>query len=223
MEHDVELQPGQRVTLLPTNGGGTARAYATRIERAAGNLVHVLAPIARLQIVSLPLGTPLRVGLRAGDTYYTFPATVVEHIYHPQQLLGLEIDAAIDRSNERAHYRLSIAQQPYRAAVVSKDGRTLRDLPATMVNLSGGGMEVVAPEPIAAGDLLTVTVPLAGEHLRALAQVVSVEAPPPGRFNYRAHCQFLHLNRHTQDRIIRHVFREQLRLLRRGLPPGAPR
>ena len=213
----VELTVGQRVTLEPLSGPAAGSIYSSRIERVRERELYVLSPMARLEVISVPLGTPVRLGVRLDTRYFGANVTVLEHVFHPEFLLGLTHPDVLQRRNQRAFYRLPAIIQPRSAAVVNDDGAREQPLRATIVNVSGGEVELVAPEPARSGQLVTILFNIEGVPLRSLAQVVAVQAPGEGRFNHRVHCQFLNLDWQVRERIIRYIFRQQLELLRRGV------
>ncbi len=212
----VELQVGQRVTLEARRGRGVGTVYRSRIEQLQGDLAYVLAPMAERQVVSIPLNAPLRVGMRLEGSYYGFDTAVVEHIFHPQFLLGVRLPEVMERRNERAHYRLPGMIQPDAALLVNDEESVERRLHATIVNISGGGTGLVSPELVRAGELICLHFPLGEARMQVLTQVVAVDAPSAGRFNHRVHCQFLNMERRTREEIVRFVFRAQREQIRRG-------
>ena len=214
---EVELTPGQRITLEPLAGRARGTIYTTRIEQVDVETVYVQSPIARLEVVSIPLGTPIRLGLRFSAQYFGFDSSIVEHVFHPQFLLGLDLPEVMQRRNERKHYRLPAAILPEDVRLLNAEGKPDRPVRATIINLSGGGIELVAPDPLRSGQMLSVRFMLEGAPLSLLAQVIDVEPPTRGRFNSRAHCQFLQVDRRTREKIVRYVFRRQVDLLRRGM------
>ncbi len=212
----IILAPGLPVRLQPRMLRADGRTFASVIEDVADGLVYVVAPMAQLRVVTFPLGTAVRVSLRRDAEFYAFDTVVMEQVFHPQTLLGLALPPLVDRSDQRGFYRLDLTLPADRAAVVQSDGAHTAPLRATLVNVSGGGVELVTPEPVRAGQLIALHFTLAAHPYSTLVQAVRVEEPPRGRFNYRAHCQFLNLDRKTREAIIRFVFREQLVRLRRG-------
>lgn len=217
VEGAVELASGQAITLEPIEPGVIDRVYSSRIEEMSGDTAYVLAPVERSREIALPLESRLRVGLRVGSTFYGFESTVVEHVFHPKFRLGISVPDVMTRRDERAFYRLPMVMQPKAAHLLTDREIIERDVRATLVNLSGGGVELVVPQPTGRDRLLSLRLELGDSTLEALAHTVAVDAPGAGRFNYRLHCEFVDLKRSQREQIVRFIFREQINLLRRGM------
>lgn len=220
----ITLRTGQRVRLEWLDREEEPGVSSSIIEEVKDDMVYVLAPMLRLRAVSVPLGARVRVGLRLEAGYYTFTTEVWEQVYHPQALLGLRLPDEMERRDQRAYYRLPLTIQPEAAAVVDAEGQRIREVRATVVNLSGGGLEMVVPEPLRAGDQVSMQLRLDDLPVSIMMRVRSVEDPGGGRFNYRAHCQFIDPPRGLRERIIRFVYREQVRRRQRDAdrPSGQP-
>lgn len=217
LEGAVELGPGQAITLEALESSVSDRVYRSRIEEMAGDTAYVLAPVERSQEIALPLESRLRVGVRVGAMFYGFESSVVEHVFHPQLRLGISVPDVMTRRDQRAFYRLPMVTQPKSAYLLDEREAVEREVRATLVNLSGGGVELVVPEVTGRSRLLSLRLALGDSTLETLAQTVAVDAPGEGRFNYRLHCEFVDLERRQRERIVRFVFREQIDLLRRGM------
>lgn len=213
---EIVLAPGQTVTLNLLGREFARGPFASVIEAMGDHALYVLPPLERREVVTVPLGAHLRVGLRHGGDFYAFQSEVVEHVFHPQALLGLSLPQEMERRDQRSYYRLDYTLQPESAVQIDGGGESGDALRATIVNLSGGGVEIVAPQPIRPGVLLALRFRLDDLRIATVAQAVRIESPAPGRFNYRAHCQFLQLPRLIREGIVRWVARQQVARARQG-------
>ena len=165
----------------------------------------------------VPLGTIVRMGMRIDGVYFSFDTDVIEHVFHPQPTLGVSLPEVMTRRDQRKYYRLPLVMQPDVITLVDDDGKSASRVHGTIVNVSGGGLGLVSPEPVRPGVLLAIQFGLEDQKYASVAQVVSVEEPEEGRFNHRAHLQFLNMSRHDREEIVRYVFRRQITQFRQGL------
>ena len=209
----VNVTRGQRCWFSVLSGRGRGE-YETTVADVSDRQLLVVAPEVRQVAVAVALGARVRVGMRFGSSFYAFTAEVEQQVYEPQLRLGVALPDTMDHQDQRAYYRLPVTVQPHSIAVVHADGRVGDEVRGTIVNVGGGGVEVVMAEPLRSDAVLALRFRLDELEVTSMVQPVAVEPPGPGRVNYRAHCRFLQLPRAVRERIIRVVFRQQLRRTR---------
>jgi hypothetical protein len=115
------------------------------------------------------------------------------------------------RENRRGFYRAAMQLAPVQALLL-RDGRAaLRWV--RLVDLSAGGARLLCAWPLRVGDTLYLRLPLAdGAPCDLLARAVWCR---PTRAGWEAGVSFRDLTEQERDRIVRAVFRQELRLRRR--------
>lgn len=160
---------------------------------APGTVVRVRrgdAGSVRAQVISLDLDT--------------IPVVVV------RALAAVSIGVA---SNQRSFHRVPTQLQETHATAFSA-GRAVR-FRVRVVDLSGGGARVMSPQALAAGDLLSLRLPLpdGSDSLELRSRVMWVR---PIRRSWQAGLQFTELSNRQRDQIVRAVFMAEIRLRKAG-------
>lgn len=144
----------------------------------------------------------------------------------------------------RQFYRLD-CHIPVRYRVISEQEKTLRDFlnttvfedpalmeayerkleeyqkgaqEAVLTDISGGGIRFQCRQVVEPGDLVEVEIPLAmPDGMRSFQSVVKVvsQIDLPGENNSEERCEFDHIGRQEREMIVKYVFEEQKRRLRK--------
>lgn len=90
---------------------------------------------------------------------------------------------------------------------------------ARMTDISGGGMRFQCEEDLAADTHLKAKLPLSGvsgiEFIQCSATVIETITLSGGSKQYEARCQFESMDKKTQEKIIKYIFEEQKRRIRK--------
>lgn len=216
MDH-VDLRPGTRVNVVLPDGDPDV-AYEAAVRSVSHDAVRLTMP--RREGEFLPVGAGEEVTLFAsvqGQVYRI--ATRVRLVeVSPAEGLVVEPPAEAEKSERRSYYRLITRIVPTYIAVVGRDGSETPLLDTTILDLSGGGMQMQSlsqPDP---GTRLRVVFGLHGDpvEMDTCVEVLCVRAPVRGGRYHRVHGRFVDLPRADVERLIRYVTRQQIEMRRKG-------
>lgn len=197
--------------------GGSRVHLLSRVENVAGDRLWVAMPMRAGMFIPLPVSTPVSVQIKREDALYVLPARVQGCRLQPCPMLELIPTGEIDRQQRRRHVRLQIVLVPALAALVADDGTETR-LPATVVNVSGGGALVRTRQTIEVGQRLRLAIelPPPGGPIDCLSEILRVTVQRAERgYYYEASTHFLDLADRERDRITKFIFHFQSRMARR--------
>lgn len=88
--------------------------------------------------------------------------------------------------------------------------------PATILNISAGGVLLVASLPAKPGELLSFRFPKTNPPIPLTAKVLRVDLRPPqgGKLTYGFGCKFINLNPQNESLLRSYIFQEERRLYR---------
>ena len=211
----MELGAGDTVELKILAGPLAGRSFHAPVRSLRGDRAYLVAPLGG-ELGPVP-GTPVQLGLRAGAGFYAARTHVVEHVRHSAStvLLGVPVPDGLEPIEQRSHFRLPTAIAPQRVLLSGPNGR--RALRAIITNVSGGGAELAAAQAAMLGARVDLDFELGPLAVVSRSQVRASDPPGPGRSSHRLHCEFVDLDAHMRERVVRFVFDAQRDLLRRGM------
>lgn len=215
-EHAVELHVGDRIHLQPTLDENDLY-YPGRIEEVYEDTLDIWVPAAT-HLPQLRRGRPVRVMLDRDERTYCFDSRIVNRQEVRDPFLLLELPGEVQPAEHRGYFRVSAIIEPARAAVLDARGEEERELGATVLDISGGGIHFVSADSLSRGDRLRVVLPLrdVGE-VDTVVEVTSIRTPRTPRGNYRLDARFARLTDQQRDQIFRFLFQEQIKLRKKGL------
>lgn len=209
--------PGMRM-LLQTIASRTASNHIGTVQDISGDTVSVAIPEKALRDFWRIPGQAAVGYLNHAGKRYVFDTVVLDAADTPCPLVVLQSPSAVFLFDERAYFRLRKVIEPAAACLIDPQGHGERPVALTVLDLSGGGLQLAAPEPLPMGSVLQIDLPLAPEGVvRVRADVVSVQAPDAPGAPYRLHARFRDLREADEQKIIRFIFQEQVRLRQKGL------
>lgn len=214
----VEIRPGMVVTLQALRGV-SLREYPTQIEDVDQTGVVVLAPMEGREYRLLNPGQDVAVHFREEGRGYLFDAPVLEVRASQPPVMVLARPRAVYPYERREYYRLATRLIPDAAVLLGPEGEPVRPVVATVLDISGGGLQFASADPLPPGARVRFALSLdeAGPPVTVLARVLSIEEPQEGRELFRFHAKFEDLLNRERDRIVRYVFQQQIELRKRGL------
>ena len=212
----VQLQPGQRVHVLPA-GGTLGAPYESTIRHVAPVAVRVDLPRRGNEFLDLEPDAQVLIVLDQHGRLYTF-TTAVQAVDLATETLVVDRPRIVEQSERRQFFRLTVSIRPRYTAVIDEAGEELRRIEALILDISGGGMRLRSKQPVSDGDRLHVVFPIRGEQLDVDVVVNSAgHTPNETPWAYHAGAHFAPQTRQLQERVIRFVFQEQVRYLKRGV------
>ncbi len=216
MPEYVDLRPGQRINVLK-DAGTLEVSYVSTIRHVSPVAVRIDAPRRGDDVLDFKVNDEMMIMVDLQGRLYTF-ASRVQKIEPADDAVLIDRPRVVEQSERRQFFRLAVNIRPKYAAIVDDDGSEKRRLEAMILDISGGGMQLRAKQPIDTGNRVHVVFPLGDDQLEAditvlAASAVEGEAP----WMYRANARFLTLPRQVQERIIRFIFKQQLDFMKRGV------
>ncbi|HEU5315971.1 MAG TPA: PilZ domain-containing protein [Chloroflexota bacterium] len=229
----VELR-GVRIgaaAMLEVETAEGPREYRTRVEDVEGNLVHVGMPTERGAVVVIPLREEVTIHV-AGASAATLSVRGEVAARRTTPFPALVIRATgIEANQQRSFHRVRLQIQPEGAWIWTgpvsppaqggvRPGETdpnWQRIPATICDLSGGGLGLRAEGPLENGTpvWLRFALPVIEESLSARGQVVSCRALDSvvrtgAAGAHHVGVRFEDLSRVDQERLVRALTRVQL-------------
>ncbi len=203
--------------------GKTKRKYPSFLVESAPGAISVAAPMQGGELVPLPAGTGVMVVYSDTGGLYAFPAKVTAMRPGKTAVLVLQPTGAGERAQRRDFVRLDILL-PVRYGVLPEPSVIAEPAAWRMGkarDISGGGLLLSTTQSIEMQTWIALDLALPGGlALRTTGRVVRAVEPPalkrePGVIWYGV--QFSGMERRLQDRLVRFIFDEQLKLRRKGL------
>jgi c-di-GMP-binding flagellar brake protein YcgR len=168
--------------------------------------------------LDLEVGDGVTLLVQLHGRLYTLVSSVIE-LQPDGDALLIAPPRAAEQSEQRQFYRLITNIRPRRVSRVTSEGEELQLLAATIMDLSGGGVQLQMQEWVPVGAHLRIEFPLEGDPLDIVVDclAVGVLRPDSRRSFYRVNARYVNIDRDTQERIIRFIFREQLALRQKGV------
>ncbi len=189
-----------------TAGDGKQRVRLSAVVTAAGgNRLALALRVLPLQAAVIAPGAPVVIETPGGPTV---DARVESLDAGGSPVLVVRaLGQAEPAGNQRAFFRVAMRLMDTRAAVVA--GGSAARFPVRLMDLSGGGARVLSPRPLVTGSTLGLRVPVfEGTDLEVAGRVTWAHSV---RRAWQAGVAFTGLTESERDRIIRIVFRAELR------------
>jgi c-di-GMP-binding flagellar brake protein YcgR len=189
--------------------------YSSRVEDLTEETVTIGVPIKAGVLVPLPPGSQIDCQFPKDDAFYSFRSTIMQRRHQPLPVLILRRPVEVQRFQRRKLFRLPVVL-PVSFAVEGREGGQK----GTTLDLSGGGVGLVAGEQLAVGTGLEVRLSLPdGYHLVAKGRVVkSVEGQADkGQKRYVHGVEFEDLPLPVQERVVSFIFNAQRERRRREI------
>ncbi|OFX14482.1 MAG: hypothetical protein A2Z18_05125 [Armatimonadetes bacterium RBG_16_58_9] len=156
-ESTVLFVKDQPVTLEIQNGSGVC-VYSSRIHDKDDRTLSVLAPKSKDTVIEVAPRTTVRVGLAAGDAYYSFTSHVVRCNHAPQHVLVLDKPGVIYRAQRRQYARTRLSLPIEYAPCSSDSGARTETKSGETRDISLGGAAIVVSEEVLPGEMLSLTI-----------------------------------------------------------------
>lgn len=150
---------------------------------------------------------------RPGDAEYHFPTEILDAGRGTVKLFSVKHCRSVERNQLRNDVRMDV-NFPVRYRIIrTKEGeldKTQRD--AQMIDVSGGGMSLKSAFTATADDVVSLNFNLGSSAFRGVAsrvlRVIETKSKD-GQVSYKYHVQFVNLEEHNKEKIIRYIFEKQ--------------
>ncbi len=206
-----ELEIGQRIQIKVAYS--EADWFPTHIEDLTETEIVIGTPIKAGELVSIATGTMLDCQFPRDDAFYAFQAEVLQRRSQPLPVLVLRRPESVQRFQRRRLFRLPIVLP----ASYTVPGRESKPQKGNTLDISGGGLCLVAPERLELGTETDVRVSFPdGSVVRAYGRVVKVsQVAGEGPTRYAHGLEFRDLPAAVEERIVSFIFAEQRQRRRR--------
>jgi len=192
--------------------------YDASVRSVSNTALHLTVPKRKDERMDAQPGERLVVMAAFNGQMFRFVCAVrlVEQI--PLETIVLAPPEAAETVERRGFYRLFTRVEPRYAARIDHNMNELQVLKSVVVmDISGGGLQLQAREWIPTGSRLRLIFALDDDPLEFDLTMIALSVQRPDRMqSYRVHCGFLEVATADVERVVRHVFRQQVAMRRKG-------
>lgn len=216
----VELRFAQRTTLIDEDAEIKYKIYLSKINQLLGeDRIEILMPIEQSKMVLLvknAVGT--MVVYTTGGLYQCEIRVVDRYKKDNVHLQLLELVSGIKRYQRREFYRYSCTVPVFSRCLTEEEKENLvwdetkKGIAGSTLDISGGGIRYLAPEPLMPGDLVVCCLELAIKNemkeIQALGKVLSVSLIKETNV-FEVRVQFEKIADKAREQIIHYIFEDE--------------
>ncbi|MEZ4502195.1 MAG: PilZ domain-containing protein [Dehalococcoidia bacterium] len=212
----LDIHVGLHVQVVAFRDGRPV-TYLTTVRRADPREIRIDIPRTTDRELQAAVGDRLMLVFQQHGRALTGETKVRRIIEGPGEGLVLDAPSEVERRERREHYRLLTSIVPSVTALLNFDGEETDRIEAKILDLSGGGAQLLTHAEVPIGSQLRLVFGLDDGEVDVDVSVVALGvANPAGKGGpYRVNAQFIDLTRRMQERIVRHIFRQQTELAHR--------
>ena len=212
----IDLVPGVLLQIFP-EPGTIDNAYEAVVRSVSDAGIRLSVPRRGDERLPLLPGTRVVAFAAFNGQLYRFSCMVKLTEQFPQETVVLAPPDEAVNAERREFFRLFTRVVPRYGARVDHKLVELQRLTAVMLDISGGGLQIQTREWVPTGSRLRLIFVLDDDPLEFDLQVMALSVLRPERQqHYRIHCRFVDVATADVERIVRHVFRQQVALRRKG-------
>lgn len=212
-----DIKTGTQVQLSRKGADPQIKPYMTRVEVVEDNntiLIH--APLEKGARVKLVERNLYKLCFISEGAQINFEGKLMEAVkidgFH---MLRFSIDAPGEKIQRRNAFRFACTL-PFTFNVIADDGRQSPRIEGVIRDLSSGGIKIVTKANIPDNVLLRIDLNLDEEYIMAFGQIrMKKHVPDNIKYPYTYGISFELLPEADEERIVRYVYNEQRKLLKR--------
>lgn len=213
----IDLVPGLPLQVF-REGDLLDEPFESSVRSVSKTAIHLSGPRRGDEPLEVVPGDRVIVMAAFNGQMFRFACTVklVEQV--PLETIVLAPPEEAENIERRGFFRLFTHVEPRYAARVDHKMVELQHLSAvTIIDISGGGLQLQTREWIPSGARLRLIFALDDDPLEFDLLMVALSVQRPDRMqSYRIHCGFLDVATADVERVVRHVFRQQVAMRRKG-------
>lgn len=220
-EHDLIV--GERVDIEVEEGDGSLKSYPSKVYDILDSTHIVLAgPIKKGKIVLISIGQSARIVYYREDGYYRLYG-IIEKRYKADNDIFLYVfnfNGFKEKIQRRNYFRLKIILPVYFRKIAADEEAADNPIQrAYTLDISGGGMRIAVPRKISLkeGEILQCLVSLENTDISVKGEVVRI-SPSAENNMMEVGIAFRDIHQNVQDRLIAFIFKQQLKIIQKGLP-----
>lgn len=213
----IDLVPGLPLQVF-REGNLAEEPYDAAVRSVSATAIHLSGPKRKEERMQVAPGDRLVIMAAYNGQMFRFNCAVrlVETV--PLDTIVLSAPDEAVNIERRGFYRLFTRVEPRYAARVDHKMNELQTLNSVVImDISGGGLQMQTREWIPTGSRLRLIFALEDDPLEFDLVMVALSVQRPDRMqSYRVHCGFLDVATADVERVVRHVFRQQVAMRRKG-------
>lgn len=210
------------LSLVDEKGKDISPYFATKIQNInSDGTIEVDIPIIGMSDVKFEIGSLVRISMVFNDAIYSFQGRILGRSRRRKvPILIIKPESDINRIQRRAYYRLKcyccVQYRPYKLPIFGENQYPFKV--AKTVNISGGGMCLLIDEKIEKTGFLECVIMLEKDMaIKVIGKVIDVKESEFFSRKWEARIKFEKISEKDREKIINYIFREQLKLRRKGL------
>ena len=194
--------------------------YVSQVANVHKSYIDIFNPIYKNALVYFRFNEKLKIIVIKPEVILEFKSKVVERGYGKIPVLRLEPISELRRIQRREYFRLKILKS-FEYKVIddkNKKGEAPRLYSGIILDISGGGVLFSSKHDLDQNDLIEFELPLGKDGKIILTgKVVRKQYNVQQSFLYEYGVKFEDLNTKDKELLIKFIFDEQRRLLKKGL------
>lgn len=181
--------------------------FSTQIESVDGDRIRILTPLYKSILIRLHPGTRIEMSVFDGLNLYQFDAEAIDTVIDDKiNYTNIKVTSDITKLERRSYFRVEVMQD---ILVRKKDDENPKDYSKGIaIDLSGGGIQFSSTGIISESSIIEIKIELDGEELNLDGEVLNRVHQEHLR-SYKYMVKFIDLDKFTQEKIVRYVFKVQ--------------
>jgi len=218
----TKMKTGDRIEIMPRDKS-IGKSYVSKLEQVIDETTMDLhVPIAYGYLVKLPLEKPYSFIFYTENGMMRTDAQIESYFAEDGfQMMRIKLLTKTERYQRREYFRFDCSL-PMKFGEVAEDYDIARDKPTpdmfigTVKNISAGGVNFVSNHEIEMNALVKCVIPLGEVDFLTLAHVLQRQEMRDAEQKFRYRVMFLDLTALEKDKIVKYVFSEQRKALRKN-------
>jgi len=216
------IKMGDRVEIMPRDNRA-GKSYSSKVEQVVDeNSVELHVPISYGYLVKLPLDTPYAF-LFYTDNGMMRAEAVIESYFAEDgfQMMRIKMITEAQKYQRREFFRFECSIH-MKFGILSESYDIARDRPkpemidALAKDISAGGICFVSNEDVDVKSRIKCIIPLADDDFYTFGMIMHRNTLRDNPFKYQYRVRFMDLTISEKERIVKYIFTEQRKALRRG-------
>ncbi|ADL07881.1 flagellar brake protein [Thermosediminibacter oceani] len=184
----------------------------TKVEDFDGDRILLGMPFFEGKLFFLKSDELVRIYYAKNSSFYFVKARVVDKKYAPIPIIAVELLGPPEKNQRRGYFRLQVSLN-----VKIRPEGTENWINAYVIDLSASGAMIYFRKEIEKGQIVEIKLQLDSKELNLKAKVVRITKDPGRRISpYNMGVQFIDIEEHIRDEIIKFVLSEQRKLRKKG-------
>lgn len=209
---------GDRIQVI-SKERNTEKEYISQIAGFYNEFLDIFNPICKGSLVYFRDGEILKIIIPKKEGVYEFDAVVLEKKYGKIMVIRLKAISELKKTQRRGYYRLKITRiMKVRKIDNDADGNSSNHYEAILSDISGGGALFFTKLEVNLNDLVGLEIKIDDKNILSLKGIIkrkmfNIEKS----FLFEYGVEFKDVRKSDRDALIKFIFNEQRKLLKRGL------